>query len=63
MSWKVLENAGGHGRKPNDILDLLCKEHFSRLVEYVGVMGPTYFFDHYTVAPDVVDRDDRLNKL
>jgi hypothetical protein len=31
----------------------------ARLVEYVGVTGPTYTFNHYTVAPDAVDRDGR----
>jgi hypothetical protein len=59
MSWKVLENVGGHDRNPNGILSLLFREHFPRLVEYAGVTGPSYTFDHYVVAPDVVDRDDR----
>jgi hypothetical protein len=54
-----VENAGGHRRNPNDILDLLCREHFPGLVEYAGVTGPTYTFDHYAIAADVVDRDDR----
>jgi hypothetical protein len=30
-----------------------------RLVEYAGVTGPAYTFDHYAVAPDAVNRDDR----
>jgi hypothetical protein len=38
---------------------MLCREHFPRLVEYVRVTGPAFTFDHYAVAPDVVDRDDR----
>jgi hypothetical protein len=54
-----VQNAGGHGRNPNGILGLLCREHFPRLVEYAGVMGPAYTFDHCAVAPDAVDRDDR----
>jgi hypothetical protein len=54
-----VENAGGHDHNPNGILSLLCREHFHGLVEYAGVMGPAYTFDHYAVAPDVVDRDDR----
>jgi hypothetical protein len=29
------------------------------LVEYAIVMGLAYTFDHYVVAPDAVDRDDR----
>jgi hypothetical protein len=58
-SWKVVENAGGHGRNPNSILGLLCGEHFPRLVEYARVTGPAYTFDHYAVAPDPVDRDGR----
>jgi hypothetical protein len=49
----------GHGRKPNGILVLLCREHFSELVESAGVMSPTYTFDRYTVAPDAVDQDGR----
>jgi hypothetical protein len=59
MSWKVVENAGGHDRNLNGILSLLCREHFPTLVEYVGVTGPAYTFDHYTVAPDAVARDGR----
>jgi hypothetical protein len=54
-----VENAGGHRRNPNDILGLLCREHFPRLVEYAGVTGPAYTFDHYAVAPDAVDRDNQ----
>jgi hypothetical protein len=38
---------------------MLCREHFPGLVEYAGVMSPVYTFDHYTVAPDAIDRDDR----
>jgi hypothetical protein len=58
-SWKVVENAGGHGHNPNGILGLLCREHFLGLVEYAGVTGPVYTFDHYAVAPDAVDWDGR----
>jgi hypothetical protein len=58
-SWKILENARGHDHNPNGILNLLCREHFPGLVEYAGVTGPAYTFDHYAVAPDAVDRDDR----
>jgi hypothetical protein len=46
-------------RLPNGILGLLCREHFPGLVEYVGVTGPAYTFDHYVVAPDAVDWDSR----
>jgi hypothetical protein len=55
----VVENAGGHDRNPNDILGLLCSEHFPGLVEYTGVTGPAYIFYHYVIAPDAVDQDDR----
>jgi hypothetical protein len=58
-SWTVVDYAGGHHRLPNGILGLLCREHFPGLVEYAGVMGPAYTFDHYTVAPDAVDWDGR----
>jgi hypothetical protein len=54
-----LETAGGHGRNPNGILGLLCREHFPGLVEYAGVTSPANTFDHYAVAPDAVDRDGR----
>jgi hypothetical protein len=37
----------------------LCREHFPGLDDYAGVMGPTYTFEHYVVAPDAVDQDDR----
>jgi hypothetical protein len=59
MSWTVVDYAGGHLRLPNGILALLCREHFPRLVEYTRVTGLAYTFDHYAVAPDAVDRDDR----
>jgi hypothetical protein len=49
----------GNKRNPNGILSLLCREHFPRLIEYARVIGPTYSFDHYTVAPNAVDWDDR----
>jgi hypothetical protein len=58
-SWKVVENAGGHSRNPNGIIGLLCSEHFPGLVEYARVTGPAYTFDHYVVALDAVDRDDK----
>jgi hypothetical protein len=50
---------GGHKRNPSGILGLLCREHFSGLVEYVGVTSPTYSFDHYVLALKAVDRYDR----
>jgi hypothetical protein len=61
ISWKFVENADGHGRNPNGILGLLCREYFIVLVEYVGVTSPAYTFDfdHHVVAPDALDRDDR----
>jgi hypothetical protein len=58
-SWTVLDHARGHRCLPNGILGLLCREHFPRLVEYAGVTGLAYTFDHYAVAPDAVDRDDQ----
>jgi hypothetical protein len=58
-SWTVVDYAEGHCCLPNGILGLLCREHFSGLVEYARVTGPAYTFDHYTVAPDAVDRDGR----
>jgi hypothetical protein len=57
-----VENAGGHKCNPDGILDLLCRERFPGLVEYARVMGPTYFFEHYAVAPDAVDRDGGIQQ-
>jgi hypothetical protein len=54
-----VKNAEGHGCNHNGILVLLCKEHLPGLVEYAGVTGPAYTFDHYIVAPDAIDRDNR----
>jgi hypothetical protein len=48
-------NTGGNKHNPNGILGLLCREHFPGFVEYTGVTGSAYFFDHYVVALDVVD--------
>ncbi|KAL5647170.1 hypothetical protein ACJX0J_041525, partial [Zea mays] len=53
------DTSGGHGRNPNGILGLLCREHIPGLVEYVGVTRLAYTFDHNAIAPDVVDIDDR----
>jgi hypothetical protein len=57
MSWKVLKNARGHGCNPNGIIDLLCREHFSELVEYAGVPGMAYSFDHYTLICFPIERE------
>jgi hypothetical protein len=54
-----VENARGHGRNHDGILGLLCREHFHVLVEYAGVTGPDYTFDHKAIAPDAVEREDR----
>jgi hypothetical protein len=59
MSWKVVENTGGHCRNPNGILGLLCRDPFLGLVEYAGVTSPAYTFDHYAIAPNAVDQDNR----
>ena len=41
---------------PNNILGLLCREHFPRLVEYTGVTSLAYSFYHYVVSPDGLGR-------
>jgi hypothetical protein len=58
-SLKVVENAWGHGRNPNDIFGLLCRAHFPILVEYARVTSPAYTFNHYDFAPSAVDRDGK----
>jgi hypothetical protein len=59
MSWMVVENAGVMVTIPmassaccagNTSLDWLSTR---------GVTGLAYTFDHYAVAPDAVDRDNR----
>jgi hypothetical protein len=37
----------------------LCRENFPGLVEYAGVTGPAYTFDHYAITSNAVDRDGR----
>jgi hypothetical protein len=59
MYCKVVENAGGHGCHPNDILSHLCREHFPRHVEYAGVTSLAQTFEHYTFTSDGVDQDGR----
>jgi hypothetical protein len=54
-----MAGGGAHTRQVNGIIYLLCKEHFPGLVEYAGVTGPAYSFDHYAAAPDVEDRANR----
>jgi hypothetical protein len=58
-SWKDVENAGGHGCNPSDILGLLCRERFPGLVEYAGLTGPAYTLVHYAVALDAINQDGR----
>ena len=55
-----MESGGAHTHQANGILGLLCREHFPGLVEYAGVMGPAYTFDHYATASDAEDRDGRV---
>jgi hypothetical protein len=49
----------GHDRNPNNILGFLCREHFPGFVEYAKVTGLACSYNHYAVAPDAVDRDDK----
>jgi len=58
-SWMVVESGAAHTRQVSGILGLLYREHFPGLVEYAGVTGPAYSFDHYAAAPDAADRDGR----
>jgi hypothetical protein len=52
-----MATAGGHRRSVTDILGLLCREHFPRIVEYGKVTGLAYLFDYYAVTHDAVDRE------
>ena len=55
-NWTIVASGGGHTCQVNGILGLLCKEHFPGLVEYAGVTGPAYSFDHYAATPDAANR-------
>ena len=59
-NWIIVASGGGHTCQVNGILGLLCKEHFPGLVEYAGVTGPAYSFDHYAAAPDATDQARRV---
>jgi hypothetical protein len=52
--------AGEHKRTVNGILGLLYREHFPSLVQYAGVTGPAYTFDHYVATADAQDLVGRL---
>ena len=52
---KVVSTKIGCKHLINGILGLLCRKHFPGLVEYAGVTGPAYSFDHYATALDAED--------
>ena len=43
---------GDSARLVNDILGLLCRQHFPGIVTYASKTEPAYSFDHYAVAID-----------
>jgi hypothetical protein len=51
----IVESIGCHTHSVNGILGLLCKEHFSSLVEFAGKTELTYTFDHYAIIDDARD--------
>jgi len=55
----VVASGAAHTHQVSGILGLLCREHFPGLVEYAGVTGPAYSFDHYVAAPDAEGRDSK----
>ena len=55
----MLVQEGAHKRKPNDIMGLLCREIFPRLVMHAGVLEPAYTWDHYIAVPDAEDWEGR----
>lgn len=59
-SWRSVVPGKKDTRLVNGILSLLCKEHFPGLVEFAGRMEPAYTWEHYTVVPDLPDRDGRV---
>jgi len=44
--------SGGSARLVNDIMGLLCRQHFPGIVTYASKTEPAYSFDHYAVASD-----------
>jgi glycyl-tRNA synthetase alpha subunit len=41
---------------PNGTLGILCKQIFPIIVEYAETHEPTYTFDHYAAALDLLDQ-------
>jgi hypothetical protein len=58
--FDLIHNTNPCNQVPVKNVDLLCREHFHSLVEYAGVTGPPYLFDHYVIATDVEDQADRV---
>ncbi|KAK3150080.1 hypothetical protein QOZ80_3AG0227660 [Eleusine coracana subsp. coracana] len=57
-SWKVV-TPGGHKRKVNFILGLLCREHFPGQVHIGTRYEPAWTWKHYEAAPDQFDQLNR----
>ncbi|KAL6644135.1 hypothetical protein ACP70R_018901 [Stipagrostis hirtigluma subsp. patula] len=57
-SWRTLA-PGTHTHKPNDILGLLCREHFPGKVRIGERLVPASTFEHYAAVPDHPDREGR----
>ena len=51
-NWTIV-SGGGHGLLVNGVLGLLCRQHYSGLVDYASRREPAWTFDHYAAAPDV----------
>ena len=49
----MIVSGGGHRRLFNGALGLLCRQHYSGLVDYASSREPAWTFDHYAAAPDV----------
>jgi hypothetical protein len=49
-NWIVV--SGGDSRKPNDLVGLLCRQHYPDIVTYHGRTKPAYTWGHYYQGED-----------
>jgi hypothetical protein len=49
-NWIVVSS--GDSRKPNDIVGLLCRQHYPSIVTYHGRTEPAYTWGHYYQGED-----------
>ena len=58
-AW-IKVSGGDHNRRVNGIFGLLCRLHFSGLVQFHEELQLAYTWDHYVTTLDAADRDGRV---